>query len=70
MKVKVKVKAKLTLEIEAEAPAAFAEGDIGVVRDNPREREFKAESTAFGYWRVHRLPLKVSRTHSWALCCC
>ena len=40
-------KVKLTLEIEAEAPAGFAEGDIGVVRDNARQLKFKAESTGF-----------------------
>ena len=40
-------KVKLTLEIEAEAPAGFAEGEIGVVRDNARQLKFKAESTGF-----------------------
>ena len=40
-------KVKLTLEIEAEAPAGFAEGDIGVVRDNARQLKFKAELTGF-----------------------
>jgi uncharacterized protein len=40
-------KVKLTLEIEAEAPAGFAEGDIGIVRDNARQLKFKAESTGF-----------------------
>jgi uncharacterized protein len=40
-------KVKLTLEIEAEAPAGFAEGDIGVVRDNARQLKFKPESTGF-----------------------
>jgi len=40
-------KVKLTLEIEAETPAGFAEGDIGVVRDNARQLKFKAESTGF-----------------------
>jgi hypothetical protein len=38
---------KLTLEIEAEAPAGFADGDIGVVRDNVRQLKFKTESTGF-----------------------
>ena len=40
-------KVKLTLEIEAEAPGGFAEGEIGVVRDNARQLKFKAESTGF-----------------------
>jgi len=40
-------KVKLTLEIEAEAAAGFAEGDIGVVRDNARQLKFKPESTGF-----------------------
>jgi uncharacterized protein len=40
-------KVKLTLEIEAEAPAGFADGDIGVARDNARQLKFKAESTGF-----------------------
>jgi len=40
-------KVTLTLEIEAEAPAGFAEGDIGVVRDNARQLKFKAESIGF-----------------------
>ena len=38
---------KLTLEIEAEASAGFAEGDIGVVRDNAKQLKFKANSTGF-----------------------
>ena len=36
-------KVKLTLEIEAEAPNGFAEGDIGVVRDNARQLKFKPD---------------------------
>lgn len=40
-------KVKLTLEIEAEAPRGFAEGEVGVVRDNARQLKFKAESTGF-----------------------
>jgi hypothetical protein len=40
-------KVKLTLEIEAEAPTGFAEGEVGVVRDNARQLKFKAESTGF-----------------------
>jgi hypothetical protein len=40
-------KVKLTLEIEAEAASGFAEGDIGVVRDNARQLKFKPESTGF-----------------------
>jgi hypothetical protein len=28
---------KLTLEIEAEAPGGFADGEVGVVRDNARQ---------------------------------
>ena len=40
-------KVKLTLEIEAEAPGGFAEGEIGVVRDNARQLKFKAELTGF-----------------------
>ena len=40
-------KVKLTLEIEAEAASGFAEGDIGVVRDNARPLKFKPESTGF-----------------------
>ena len=39
-------KVKLTLEIEAKAPAGFAEGEVGVVRDNARQLRFKAEF----YW--------------------
>ena len=41
------VKVKLTLEIAAEAPGGFAEGEVGVVRDNVRQLKFKAESTGF-----------------------
>jgi hypothetical protein len=41
-------KVTLTLEIAAEAPGGFAEGDVGVVRDNARQLKFKAESTGFG----------------------
>jgi hypothetical protein len=40
-------KVKLTLEIAAEAPGGFAEGEVGVVRDNARQLKFKAESTGF-----------------------
>src|SRR4029077_16763092 len=41
-------KVKLTLEIEAEAPDGFADGEVGVVRDNSRQLKFKPESTGFG----------------------
>ena len=41
------VKVKLTLEIAAEAPGGFAEGEVGVIRDNARQLKFKAESTGF-----------------------
>jgi hypothetical protein len=40
-------KVKLTLEIAAEASGGFAEGEVGVVRDNARQLKFKAESTGF-----------------------
>jgi hypothetical protein len=40
-------KVKLTLEIEAQAPGGFAEGEVGVVRDNARQLKFKPESTGF-----------------------
>lgn len=40
-------KVTLTLEVAAEAPNGFAEGDVGVVRDNARQLKFKAESTGF-----------------------
>jgi hypothetical protein len=40
-------KVKLTLEIEAQAPGGFAEGEVGIVRDNARQLRFKAESTGF-----------------------
>lgn len=40
-------KVRLTLEVEAEAPEGFADGEIGVVRDNARQLKFKAESTGF-----------------------
>jgi hypothetical protein len=40
-------KVKLTLEIAAETPGGFAEGEVGVVRDNARQLKFKAESTGF-----------------------
>lgn len=40
-------KVKLTLEIQAEAPNGFAEGEVGVVRDNARQLKFTAESTGF-----------------------
>jgi hypothetical protein len=40
-------KVTLTLDIKAEAPNGFAEGDVGVVRDNARQLKFKAESTGF-----------------------
>ena len=35
-------KVKLTLEIQAEAPNGFAEGEVGVVRDNARQLKFTA----------------------------
>jgi uncharacterized protein len=41
------VKVTLTLDIKAEAPKGFAEGDVGIVRDNARQLKFKAESTGF-----------------------
>ena len=40
-------KVKLTLEIEAKSPAGFDDADIGVVRDNARQLQFKADSTGF-----------------------
>jgi hypothetical protein len=40
-------KVKLTLEIAAEAPSGFADGEVGIVRDNARQLKFKAESTGF-----------------------
>lgn len=40
-------KIKLTLEIEGEAPDGFAEGEVGVVRDNAKQLKFKLESTGF-----------------------
>jgi hypothetical protein len=40
-------KVKITLEIEAEAAGGFADGEVGVVRDNARQLKFKAESTGF-----------------------
>ena len=38
---------KLTLEIEGEAPDGFAEGDVGIVRDNAKQLKFKPVSTGF-----------------------
>ena len=40
-------KVKLTLDVEAEAPNGFAEGDVGVIRDNARQLKFKPDSTGF-----------------------
>jgi hypothetical protein len=40
-------KVTLTLDIKAEAPSRFAEGEVGIVRDNARQLKFKAESTGF-----------------------
>jgi hypothetical protein len=40
-------KVKLTLEVEAVADKGFAEGEVGVVRDNARQLKFKGESTGF-----------------------
>lgn len=40
-------KVKLTPEIEAENTEGFEESDVGVARDNARQRKFKAESTGF-----------------------
>jgi hypothetical protein len=41
-------KVTLTLEIEATTPSGFAEGDVGIVRDNAKQLKFKADSTGFG----------------------
>jgi len=40
-------KVTITLEIEAHAAVGFAEGDVGVVRDNAKQLKFKAGSTGF-----------------------
>lgn len=40
-------KVTMTLEIEAQAPDGFAQGDVGIVRDNARQLKFKAGSTGF-----------------------
>ena len=41
-------KVTLTLEVEATAAGGFAEGEVGIVRDNAKQLKFKAESTGFG----------------------
>jgi hypothetical protein len=38
---------KLVIEIEAEASGSFADGEVGIVRDNARQLKFKCESTGF-----------------------
>ena len=40
-------KVKLILEIEAEAAAGFADGEVGIVRDNAKQLKFNAGSTGF-----------------------
>lgn len=40
-------KVKITVEIEAETEGGFDEADIGVVRDNARQLQFRSESTGF-----------------------
>ena len=40
-------KVTINLEIEAQAAGGFAEGDVGVVRDNAKQLKFKAGSTGF-----------------------
>jgi hypothetical protein len=45
-------KVTLTLEIEATATGGFAEGDVGIVRDNAKQLKFKADSTGFGEYTV------------------
>ena len=40
-------KVKLTLEIESEAPEGFADGEIGIIRDNAKQLKFSPGSTGF-----------------------
>ncbi|MBV9750282.1 MAG: hypothetical protein JO157_15865, partial [Acetobacteraceae bacterium] len=40
-------KVTLTLDIDCQAPDGFAEGEVGVVRDNAKQLKFKPESTGF-----------------------
>ncbi len=40
-------KIKLTLEIEAEAEDGFADGEVGVIRDNAKQLKFNTGSTGF-----------------------